>query len=66
MAAREGAAVGAGIGALVSAGTLVWSTRRARSLEVSDTEERIFRAINDRSDTLHPAVWLVMRHVMPD
>lgn len=61
MAARRSAMVDVGTEALIAVGTLVWSAQRAQSRQVTETEERIFRAFNDRSDTLHPAAWLVMQ-----
>lgn len=52
---RRAVAAGTGV-ALVA-----WSARRARARRVSPAEARVFRAINDASDLLHPAAWSVMQ-----
>ncbi len=49
------------VGGGVAAGALVWSAYRARSLDVSPTEERVFRRFNDAPDSLAPLVWPVMQ-----
>jgi len=40
---------------------LVESVRRARANEVSAAEERLFRLLNERSDSVHVPVWAVMQ-----
>ena len=39
----------------------VESARRARGGEVGETEERMFRALNDAPDAMHPPAWAVMQ-----
>ena len=45
----------------LAAAVLAESARRARSLEVSAPEERVFRAANDAHDGLHLPIWAVMQ-----
>jgi membrane-associated phospholipid phosphatase len=40
---------------------LVWSARRARGLDVSEREARIFRLFNDAPDRLEAPLWAVMQ-----
>jgi membrane-associated phospholipid phosphatase len=46
--------------ALAIAG-IVGSARRARTREVSSSEQRVFRAVNDLPDEIHAPVWAVMQ-----
>lgn len=55
--ARRGGVLTDVIGVAVA----VESARRARSQEVGAREERVFRAVNDAPDAIHPPVWAVMQ-----
>ena len=49
--------IAVGVGVVV----VVDSARRARTRDVGDTEERIFRAFNDGPEAIRHPVWLVMQ-----
>jgi glycosyltransferase 2 family protein len=48
-------------GAAAASAAIGWSAARARRGTVSPAEARVFHAVNDAPDVLHPVVWPVMQ-----
>ncbi len=46
---------------MAGASAVAWSARIARNGEVPPAEARVFRAVNDAPDALHPILWPVMQ-----
>ena len=49
------------VGVAVAVVGLAWSARQARTIGVSEAEERVFRVVNDAPDALAPLLWPIMQ-----
>ncbi|MFQ5949035.1 MAG: phosphatase PAP2 family protein [Acidimicrobiia bacterium] len=46
---------------MAAAGVFIEATRYARQKRIGESEERLFRAVNDLPDSIHVPVWIVMQ-----